>query len=909
MSGCVYDKQEPVKVESDNSKPIIQFFEIKVNNKTRMEVEIDSEEKATIKTLKDVVPVFQGLKDSKNKDIEAELKVYEESKDGFNVEIVPENHKIKKIRFKERDLEDIDIDIRIDDISPRNVKEKEFVSVYAIDPTKEEFKEAKVTVTAKGNTLYKCKEWDFSNQECDGEWKLFATGLIPGKEYTFTITPEDPGYGEILITKAIHLDEDRNFVSDIYNEVKSLDGVWSEEIQHNEFVRVKFEKNLTSKNDITIFPRITQGEPKIEVYEKGKTEIIAEFNSINPNQYNQVYLTNLEKSQDTFDLKVIGGKLEFDHIIDPTTVDSVSYSQFSATNHSFTHNVSGLNRLLTVSITQLSANAINSVTYAGQALTQLRIEEYKGLKVEVWYLINPATGSNLVEINKADNASTGVGVISYIEVDQTLAIDSDNGTSGDAQDVSLNVVSETGNLVQDALAVKRFYALEPGVDQILRWNQSIGGAHGTGGSTKEGASLVTMSWTRNSSDRYAMIAFDINRAIPPNISQSPSNGFVNNVNPNVTFVCNLTDNNGLSNVSLYLTNKNNQSFRLNDTKTASGTSDSISWSLNLPNGNYTWDCEAYDNRSNVAWGTNYSLKVVLPDLVPISVDFSDSQPVENEEVTIIATIENREQNVTDDFIVQFMLDNCSGTQIGTNKTVNGLVKDENVTLNVTYTAVIGPNNIYVCVDQPIASYGLVIENKEDNNLLNNTLHVTAYQYFYGDIQHNLALQKQTNETQYDWVPCNGTVYATDIDGTFSFSDLQALGRTKLGGASSNDFTESDNNLGMDGFNDSITTLWATDASTPKQTTSFIVGGKILTNVPYINSGSSGNFITGILWDTSGDSNGEYDETDKELLVFVSKIKNNESGEYGTYDYEIKVPALMRSYYVSTDQITIFLESR
>lgn len=121
----------------------------------------------------------------------------------------------------------------------------------------------------------------------------------------------------IELIKADHLDSNKILLSDIYDEVYQLDDVWSETISDNEYVRVTFEENLTSENDITIYPRIVSGTPKIEVYEIDGTEIIAEFTNIISNEYNKVLLTNLEGTQDTFDLKVVGGSLEFDHIIDP----------------------------------------------------------------------------------------------------------------------------------------------------------------------------------------------------------------------------------------------------------------------------------------------------------------------------------------------------------------------------------------------------------------------------------------------------------------------------------------------------------------------------------------------------------------------------------------------------------------
>jgi len=123
----------------------------------------------------------------------------------------------------------------------------------------------------------------------------------------------------IIAISAEHLDQNRIFISDIYQNISHLDGNWSEEIPNKHFVRVTFEKNLTPINDITIFPRIVKGNPRVEVYEVNGTKLLAEFNPVLENQYNKIFLTELNGTQDTFDLQIIGGSLEFDHIIDPTT--------------------------------------------------------------------------------------------------------------------------------------------------------------------------------------------------------------------------------------------------------------------------------------------------------------------------------------------------------------------------------------------------------------------------------------------------------------------------------------------------------------------------------------------------------------------------------------------------------------
>jgi hypothetical protein len=103
----------------------------------------------------------------------------------------------------------------------------------------------------------------------------------------------------IEITKAEHLDRDRQFISDIYDDVATLDGFWSETINEDEYVRVVFERELTSVNDITIYPRIVNGTPIIIVYEAEETEEIARFSSINQHEYNKVLLTDLVGGQDT----------------------------------------------------------------------------------------------------------------------------------------------------------------------------------------------------------------------------------------------------------------------------------------------------------------------------------------------------------------------------------------------------------------------------------------------------------------------------------------------------------------------------------------------------------------------------------------------------------------------------------
>jgi len=108
------------------------------------------------------------------------------------VVLQPEKTPIKEIEFNGLDTTK-EILLRLED-TPEE-KEAGFEEVYSIDPTKLNFTNATVKVIATGKKLFKCVEWDFEAQECIGRWKK-VQNIIPGQEYEFTLTADDPGYGE-----------------------------------------------------------------------------------------------------------------------------------------------------------------------------------------------------------------------------------------------------------------------------------------------------------------------------------------------------------------------------------------------------------------------------------------------------------------------------------------------------------------------------------------------------------------------------------------------------------------------------------------------------------------------------------------------------------------------------------------
>lgn len=162
-------------------------------------------------------------------------------------------------------------------------------------------------------------------------------GLIDSVDW---IVPHlsDELYELILVTDAEHLDENKTFIKNIYDDVKSDDDNHVL-INNGEYVRAYFEKPLSNKSMIYV---VVNGSlnSKIEIYEYNKTELIATMDNTHY-EYVDSYVDNLTNTtifynvtnykiysvklenltnteQDAFDFKVYGN-ISFDFIIDPVS--------------------------------------------------------------------------------------------------------------------------------------------------------------------------------------------------------------------------------------------------------------------------------------------------------------------------------------------------------------------------------------------------------------------------------------------------------------------------------------------------------------------------------------------------------------------------------------------------------------
>ena len=124
----------------------------------------------------------------------------ENNKNKFDLEITPTQGPVKKIILQTVDLTK-ETKLGLEEL-PKTFPSPlgRWAQVYAIDPTELNFTQGLVTVEAKGSNLYKCKDYNFSDQNCFGEWILFKENLTPRQEYTFILTAEDPVFAEQVST-------------------------------------------------------------------------------------------------------------------------------------------------------------------------------------------------------------------------------------------------------------------------------------------------------------------------------------------------------------------------------------------------------------------------------------------------------------------------------------------------------------------------------------------------------------------------------------------------------------------------------------------------------------------------------------------------------------------------------------
>lgn len=211
--------------------------------------------------------------------------------------------------------------------------------------------------------------------------------------------------------------------------------------------------------------------------------------------------------------------------------DAASDTEHYGAAKSWSHTVGSLyNRLLLVAVSISGvAQTVSSITFGSQSLTFLAAKTRStSIRLEFWYLKKPAAGTANITVNMSAGARCTFGAASWSGVHQIDTFGTVASASSYSSAISVDVTSESGEVVIDACGWDEDKSATVGADQTERWNRlgTPGGLDvGCAGSNEDGAATVTMSWSLGGNASWATIGVPLKPA-PPRITRRPGMGFV-----------------------------------------------------------------------------------------------------------------------------------------------------------------------------------------------------------------------------------------------------------------------------------------------------------------------------------------------------------------------------------------------
>lgn len=121
----------------------------------------------------------------------------------------------------------------------------------------------------------------------------------------------------------------------------------------------------------------------------------------------------------------------------------------TGTSLSWSHTCTGSDRGLIVSCGIPNADTITGITYDGVSLTQIGTAQLVGSRYHyLWYLANPSTGSDTIEITSSNSQILRASAASYTGVGQVTMIGATNQNSSNVNSgnqLSVSVTTEVDN--------------------------------------------------------------------------------------------------------------------------------------------------------------------------------------------------------------------------------------------------------------------------------------------------------------------------------------------------------------------------------------------------------------------------------------------------------------------------------
>jgi len=194
-------------------------------------------------------------------------------------------------------------------------------------------------------------------------------------------------------------------------------------------------------------------------------------------------------------------------------LDATSSVETANSSVTISHTTSGDNRLMLVGISMHTDNGtVTSIDYNGTALTLVGVQEDAGGKarIEIWSLLAPDTGTYDLNVSFSGSRSAIVGVQTFTNVDQTIALGAFASAEGSSDYASLSgITSSEGDLVFGVVDHHKGTSLTPDPGQTEYWN--FVGDNTVGGATLEnGSTTVDLGWSLSNIEKWAVGAVSIN---------------------------------------------------------------------------------------------------------------------------------------------------------------------------------------------------------------------------------------------------------------------------------------------------------------------------------------------------------------------------------------------------------------
>jgi len=146
------------------------------------------------------LPFNLNIRDKKGISEKPGMRVLRAAGNAYDLEISPNKAGIGSIRFNNITI-GADKTFLLDEISLKKEElkqkftEKRIIRSFFIDTSELNFTNGSITSIASGKELWKCKNWDATQEACLGSWQKIMD-LTPGETYEIIIAPEDPAYIE-----------------------------------------------------------------------------------------------------------------------------------------------------------------------------------------------------------------------------------------------------------------------------------------------------------------------------------------------------------------------------------------------------------------------------------------------------------------------------------------------------------------------------------------------------------------------------------------------------------------------------------------------------------------------------------------------------------------------------------------